>query len=472
MKRVLKITSGLMGVLLLGLTAGLFHSRQQGPLPETVLVMVYDGWGNSELRRVFVGNDFQQTIIPTAQRDPMKFKIIGWSSDRKWLYYTDDTDMIFHHDAGIPVRLFRVRSNGSHREALTEPMFQYALSPDKTWLAYTTFSPNSAAALHWIPLNGGQRITLDAIVASPRTLLYTVGDEGSVYVASNQQILYQAWHNDNYRVMVVERDGAPPHPFILELTGFTQIQYWTPDGEWILLSSQVQGPSGLYRVRPDGSDLRELPREFFSDIQAWSPIAGGIILLRTATDYAGILLSDGGVLWRAEEVSHIEIDSSYTWMLLWFNDGRLALQRFDGRQRTMLDFPIDYFSFQGWSADDKWFFWQTQDLENYISEIWRFNLTTRREERIYRGDGVIQMQPMLPNDEWIYFVERLSQQLYRIRPDGSQRQWVGNTSFAEAIEKSHKFELTWQPLPLFFAGAALLIGSLIAGRHRQLKFLC
>ncbi|KAH8649376.1 hypothetical protein BX600DRAFT_554875 [Xylariales sp. PMI_506] len=63
---------------------------------------------------------------------------------------------------------------------------------------------------------------------------------------------------------------------------------WSPDGEWIVFSSErrADGQSDLYRIRPDGTDLETLvATDSFEDIGSLSPDGTKLAYISTAINY-------------------------------------------------------------------------------------------------------------------------------------------------------------------------------------------
>ena len=58
-------------------------------------------------------------------------------------------------------------------------------------------------------------------------------------------------------LFVAAADGADEHPLLAS----QDIDYdpaWSPDGAWIVFTSEREGSADLYRARPNGADLERL----------------------------------------------------------------------------------------------------------------------------------------------------------------------------------------------------------------------
>jgi Tol biopolymer transport system component len=60
---------------------------------------------------------------------------------------------------------------------------------------------------------------------------------------------------------------------------------WSPDGQWIVFTSELNGSADLYRVRPDGSSVERLTDDpAYEDQAAFSPDGSRIAFVTTRAD--------------------------------------------------------------------------------------------------------------------------------------------------------------------------------------------
>src|SRR6202795_505922 len=72
-------------------------------------------------------------------------------------------------------------------------------------------------------------------------------------------------------LFVSAADGGDEHP-LLASADMDYDPAWSPDGAWIVFTSERDGSADLYRVRPNGADLERLTDSpAFDDQAAFSP---------------------------------------------------------------------------------------------------------------------------------------------------------------------------------------------------------
>ena len=71
------------------------------------------------------------------------------------------------------------------------------------------------------------------------------------------------------RLFVANADGSDEHP-LLATPDTDYDPAWSPDGAWIVFTSERAGSADLFRVRPNGADLERLTESPAYDDQAAS----------------------------------------------------------------------------------------------------------------------------------------------------------------------------------------------------------
>lgn len=82
-------------------------------------------------------------------------------------------------------------------------------------------------------------------------------------------------------LFIANADGSGEHPLI-PATGLDYNPAWSPDGQWIIFTSERDGPAQLYRVKPDGTGVEALTRNgAYTDQAAFAPDSSKIAYVTT-----------------------------------------------------------------------------------------------------------------------------------------------------------------------------------------------
>jgi Tol biopolymer transport system component len=106
---------------------------------------------------------------------------------------------------------------------------------------------------------------------------------GLAALASGQphQIYYGDSRAGQISLFVANADGSGERP-LLEPSGADYDPAWSPDGQWILFTSERNGSADLYRIKPDGTQLEQLTdHQAYDDQAAWSPDGKRIVFVST-----------------------------------------------------------------------------------------------------------------------------------------------------------------------------------------------
>jgi TolB protein len=86
------------------------------------------------------------------------------------------------------------------------------------------------------------------------------------------------------RLFVSNADGTAERP-LLDSDSLDYNPVWSPDGQWIVFTSERDGSADLYRVRPDGTGLQRLTTSRAYDDQAeFSPDGQKLVFVSTRAD--------------------------------------------------------------------------------------------------------------------------------------------------------------------------------------------
>ena len=243
----------------------------------------------------------------------------------------------------------------------------------------------------WGKLVLGGFLLIGLSILSPLTIYSQSGFE-------DYWIIFETYGVDGWRIYRMHLDGSDIQPITPqnEREIIVQFQSWTPDDLWMVFKSGEPGSRALFRVRPDGTNLEQLTKEYQNiQFESWSP--------------------DG------------------EWMIFYANEGGvwdLYRMRADGTDIWNLTDDVNENAFVSWSPDGEWMILQTA-----IDTHWRMF-------RLRLGD--FEMQRLAeqmsanflawsPNGEWLYFASPDSEtdyyeHLYRMRPNGSDIQQLTDVS--------------------------------------------
>jgi TolB protein len=102
-----------------------------------------------------------------------------------------------------------------------------------------------------------------------------------LFSAEPHRILFNRIGPYEARLFVANADGSEEHP-LLQSTSLDYNPAWSPDGQWIVFTSERDGSADLYRVRRDGSGLQRLTdHPAYDDQAAFSPDGKQLVFVTT-----------------------------------------------------------------------------------------------------------------------------------------------------------------------------------------------
>jgi WD40 repeat protein len=175
--------------------------------------------------------------------------------------------------------------------------------PDDTWFSGAAFSPDGAKVVYTSEPNiapGPAQLWTVASDGSRKPKLVLDGDYGlyePTYSPDGTRIAYFDGGGDNtHRLRIVNSDGTDLHELIdgTSVFGGGHINglEWSPDGSLLAIGL---GGSGIYTIRPDGTDLRLLIPG--ASDPTWSPDGSLIAYTPSSTDINH--MDDGWGVWVA-----------------------------------------------------------------------------------------------------------------------------------------------------------------------------
>ena len=104
---------------------------------------------------------------------------------------------------------------------------------------------------------------------------------GSLLAAEPNRIFFAHGAPSKAAIFISNADGGEEHP-LLQSTSLDYNPSWSPDGRWIVFTSERDGSADLYRVKPDGTALERLTdNPAYDDQAAFSPESDRIVFVTT-----------------------------------------------------------------------------------------------------------------------------------------------------------------------------------------------
>ncbi len=116
---------------------------------------------------------------------------------------------------------------------------------------------------------------------------------GSLTAAEPNRIFFSGAGPPKITIFVSSADGSEERA-LLQSTSRDYNPSWSPDGQWIVFTSERNGSADLYRVKPDGAGLERLTdNPAYDDQAAFSPDSNRIVFVTTrATGHANLWILD------------------------------------------------------------------------------------------------------------------------------------------------------------------------------------
>jgi Tol biopolymer transport system component len=368
--RLLRLFCLIGALLLLSLTSSVWTARQESL--DWTFVAWADGGENQGLIRVSLQDGIQATYPSSTIYNPDYVP----SPDGMWLVYDR------YHQGNSDI--YRIRLHDGYTQNLTNSATNDTLdswSPDGRWLLFWS-QQDDFQVLKRMEWATGKVESLSQPVRNPvmSSVIHRLSPDGhTLFYVTNQA--------NGYRLHVIPSDGEEIS-FQAGDTGPIDLRAWSPDSQWLIF--RVQGLR-LYRIHVGDKEVVAYHDiEAVTDVVSWSSDSRWLYFLSPQLDNSRALYrmqADGNQL---QSVMNVNINNDVS---IWSPDG-------------------DWFYHKEWTADN-------------AVELLRTQADGAMSETVTTGLTMVSNLFWSPDNEWLYFdTFEDGLRLYRMRPDGSEKQLV------------------------------------------------
>lgn len=484
MARVLKITSGLMGVLLLVMVGVLRAGGIDNDPPQMMLIWERKpGYLSGNLVLV----DSQSLHRRVIARDIMVGQEL-WAEDG-WLYMVARQaaipDLRNQGAIGYPSNdhLVRMRWSGNQLEAISDIILPWvSRTADGGWLVFNSWELG-------YPIYYLQRDGTNAVRLSP----------------SNYQS-YSYWYEESFGpkmvgssvLMTVRSDQGTYHVHKADMTDGNSSLQLNPFGDNSRLAYVPSGEKWIVAHEPFGRlqvvwlDHPQSPQPLINENHEW--VIGKVVnwlpesrllIIRTepTTTYAtgsynvpasykltAFRIGDEATppewVWSIPGADTHQISPDSQWLLITWataeGDIGLGKMRPDSSDRSGLARMNTSYEVWGWSPDGQWA-WYTQPGAAVGTEtIWRARADGLVQDKIDRIQADARFDSWSPDGNYLIYTEtdyQADQQItYRMEADGSNRTKIlGDARFTQFVGWLPIQRPIWQPYVLMIVGSLLVL---------------
>lgn len=206
-------------------------------------------------------------------------------------------------------------------------------------------------------------------------------------------------NTNSYRIHRMLPDGAKSQP-LTNSTTFSQFPRWSPNGEWIVFLTTLDGIPTLVRMQPDRSNQQQISIE---------------------TALAQIVYVD----WSPDSkwINYRTVDG-HGWVSY--------LRHANGSDTTRISESSQEISQVSWSPDSKWMVFSAE------GSLFRRNVDDPNIEMLTQSNIGARSPQYSPDGKWIAFIRNINEfdHLYRIRVDGSDMQALADMVYIESFNWS------------------------------------
>ncbi|MBI5930089.1 MAG: TolB family protein [Chloroflexi bacterium] len=339
------------------------------------------------------------------------------------------------------------------------------------WIAFSTLEGRGQALYRVLP-DGRNLQRLSSSIGNFRHPTWS---------PDGQEIAFVADLNDTTDIYRMPSAGAPAEQVTHDY-GNNIYPLWSPDGAWILF--MYESPRALYRIHPDGTDMRHLSQiEALLSLPVWSQDGQWIgfenqdILTGQSDIYK--MRADGSsrtVMVSRQDQPGMNIFPVWSpdgkWLAFVSNATIYRMATLGGLVEAIVQ-PLTASgpAYLGWSPDGKWITFVTRGSIYPDYRLYRVPAAGGEVEDITQiSTGHYAAPQWSPDGEWLLFAGEVPSNrnpapsrkvelwnIYKIHPDGTGRQLIITAAGPNPTPIwSPAINRTWQPLLLLLGGVLSL----------------
>lgn len=483
MGRVLQIGAGVMGVLLLVMTVGLWFRRAT---TEPEYAIIYSQANKDRSFAVVLqmpAMNYSWQITPT-----LAGTIPGISYD------SDSISFVEQETDAITTTLYRLNLNPFEQSVIATWQLSNAqyvrLASNQQWISYEKTDADNHTSCHLLDVQTGHDHNLTDLFSTASNSLCWGFSSDSQWLWFNlpPDGEFPSWA---YAYRMRLRDGSIEN--IGERFGGAAIEAWSLEEKKVILLTNNGNPytNRVYRTDPDNIQWQPilnpppavLTTTTYSEwIEDWLP-EQKLLIVRVTYDEANqqivaVPLEGGSPLWIVRNLSYLSYLRQNEWLYFQNNINRAYRMHPDGTGFELVaELPIGYGLLSGQIIEDhdgiEWFYLGSYPTDTGQYVVWRVRLGNGQLEKIAESKERIFVGESSPDHQWLLFATTADESrftYYRVRLDGTDKQLLLSDSNSRFLVWSLPPNEPLQSALLLIIGIGL-IGTSSFGK-RPYHFTC
>lgn len=462
---LLKITFGLMGVLLLGLTTVLTIQRHPPPPKALLLHHELDG-----VTQFFQQWEALPKLLPLGAPFPREVNVEFIPPDGEYVFFFSANPSI---GGSRPTRdLHRLDSRTGKIELIAEriDIWEFNVSNDGKWLYYGEWGEVSPSTTpEWLVnlATAAHRALADFVMVDHAQLV--VGD----FSPDSAWLYLRFWDSTQavYRFVRISVQAGTTQELFTADTEFTW--GWLPsgDGLYIGLAGRPHilqlDNLALRPLLPESSPVSDEPMGIVGGGFADASL-GDLLVLVQGERFFGVRVATGEILWEMTGGIPITFQHGATKRLYLQQNASMTWVDVTNGLIRVINLPYPNLYFHTISRDGDWLYYSEAHPNTSFRtmDVVRVNPATGEKEFLRRDLPNALWYKWSPDGEWMIWGSQ--QDLFRLHATTGKMERLasGDLNYFPTGWVQPK-ERDWQPLLLFFAGAGLTMGSIFLGRRRR-----